>query len=1256
MGANYDYATLKYDSNGTQQWVARYGGPRGGDDFARALALDSAGNVYITGESAGGSGASDYATVKYDASGNQLWVARYEGPGIFPGAITGGLVVDSVGNVYISLTASSPGSGSGYDYVTVKYDPKGNQQWVASYNGPINSDDYAEALAVDSAGNVYVTGESYGSDTTDYATVKYDPNGTQLWAARYYGPGNHNDGAVAVAVDSAGNVYVTGSSVGADGFPDYDYATVKYDLAGNQVWVARYNGPGNSVDFASTLMVDDKSNVYVTGESGSGFATLKYVQTNSAGLPTITNEPQSQIVVAGAAVTLTVGATGTPLLHYQWRFNGTNLLNATNSTLVLTNFQGSQAGDYSVIVSNPVGATISPEARLSLAMPPWITAAPNNRTVLAGGDVSFKVLAIGNPAPNYQWRHNGQDISGATNSTLFLTNVQPSQAGDYSVEVRNAYGTNSATAHMTVVPLTIEVQPQSQAVIAGDSAVFTVQASSYSPTSYQWQHNSGDIANATNSTLALMSVQFCDAGDYSVIVANSYGSVTSTVARLTIAPLIVITQPKSESVFVGQDVTFTVQANGRSAPNYQWNFNGTRISGATSSTLTLTNVQITDAGDYSAIVANSSASVTSAVARLSVRLAGPLDLWSLRRGTGTSLRGITFGNGICVAVGDSGAILTSADGVTWTNQSVATASFLRGVAYANGAFVAVGNEVNFDTQCNCYPPHGIILGSMDGVSWHDRFRAASNTLDGITYGNGLFVAVGGGIILTSPDGVDWTPQTSAISLGGVAYGGSLFVAVGSGIMTSDDGITWTNRNLAVFASAVAYGNGLFAAAGGTGHNGLIATSSDGADWRILQFGGADYFLGVTYGNGTFVAVGYDDNPNIGAIFTSQDGTNWMSRDSGTTSFLYAIAYGNGRFVAVGDGGAVVLSEDGSTWRSLDNLHSITSGNGILAVVGARGTILTSTDGVTWNDRTGGNTTGLDEIIFANNMFIAVGNAGAVLTSADGVTWASHASGTANELHGITHDNGLFVAVGRNGTILTSTDGISWTSRSSGTTSYLKSVTYGSGTFVAVGNLSSNVLTSTDGVTWASRDLPVPYSLNFDAIVYANGTFVAVGDAGYVATSSDGITWSVSSTSTYLNLRAVTYANGTFVVVANNGVILTSSDAVTWASRASATGNNLRDVVYFDGRFVAVGNNGTVLQSGSFAPAQLRAHGRPSRDGFELVITGEIGRTYRVQASSDLSRSNWVDLFTFENTDGTTTVFLDSQAGHFAHRFYRVVSP
>jgi hypothetical protein len=275
-----DYATIKYYPNGDTAWVRRYNGPGNWWDETRAIAVDGSGNVYVTGasDSWGESGLqSDYATIKYDASGSQLWAARYDGPLNFGDGATA-IAVDDSGNIYV---AGYSWSLIGNDYVTIKYYPNGDTAWVRRYNGPANGDDLAYAIAVDGSDNVYVTGYSDSTGTyQDYATIKYDSNGNELWVRRYNGPpGNGSDEATAIAIDSSDNVYVTGWSGGGETL--FDYATIKYYPDGDTAWVRRYNGPINGDDRASAIVVDGSGNVYVTGKSyGSGtdfdYATIKY--------------------------------------------------------------------------------------------------------------------------------------------------------------------------------------------------------------------------------------------------------------------------------------------------------------------------------------------------------------------------------------------------------------------------------------------------------------------------------------------------------------------------------------------------------------------------------------------------------------------------------------------------------------------------------------------------------------------------------------------------------------------------------------------------------------------------------------------------------------------------------------------------------------------------------------------------------------------------------------------------------------------
>jgi len=277
---SYDYATVKYDSNGNQLWVARYDGPANGTDGgggftgAMSMTVDNSGNVYVTGYSRGEDTYYDYATIKYDTNGNELWVARYDGPGNYTDE-PAGIAVDNTGNVYV--TGDSGGFDGYDDYATIKYDPNGIELWVARYDGIGNGNDHVNAIEIDEMGNVYVTGGSDSIYDGDCATIKYDSEGNELWVAIYNG--DDWDQAEDIALDDLGNVYITGSSVNSAG--DDDILTIRYDPNGYEVWVAEYDGPDNNNDNAGTIAVDNFGNVYVSGTSidnvtGSDYATIKY--------------------------------------------------------------------------------------------------------------------------------------------------------------------------------------------------------------------------------------------------------------------------------------------------------------------------------------------------------------------------------------------------------------------------------------------------------------------------------------------------------------------------------------------------------------------------------------------------------------------------------------------------------------------------------------------------------------------------------------------------------------------------------------------------------------------------------------------------------------------------------------------------------------------------------------------------------------------------------------------------------------------
>ena len=219
-----NFLLIKYNSSGSLKWISEYDGPDSSNDNGKKITVDNYGNAYITGESFDNVKDWDYATVKFNSNGIQQWVQRYNGEWGIGSDYPSAIVLDNSGNVFV--TGYSQGSATGFDYLTIKYSSEGVEKWVKRYNGPGNGYDVPYAIASDSLANVYVTGESWSSSSfKDYATLKYTSSGVLAWEMRYSGPLN-TDIATDIEVDSSRNVYVTGYSSGTT--TQFDYCTIKY--------------------------------------------------------------------------------------------------------------------------------------------------------------------------------------------------------------------------------------------------------------------------------------------------------------------------------------------------------------------------------------------------------------------------------------------------------------------------------------------------------------------------------------------------------------------------------------------------------------------------------------------------------------------------------------------------------------------------------------------------------------------------------------------------------------------------------------------------------------------------------------------------------------------------------------------------------------------------------------------------------------------------------------------------------------------
>ena len=244
-------------------------------DYNGFIGRDGAGNTYVGGTSnADENGDTDIVIFKTDANGNRVWARTFDGAGSYKDALRD-MVVDSSGNVYIAgysyvTDASNPAFNS-YDYLLLKYNSDGNLVWTKYYGGNPGYDDFARSLKVDPSGNVYVAGYSWGVGTyANYATVKYDSNGNQLWAKRF--AGGNGEILNEVEVDGTGNVYVTGYSNRSAAGGSEDIVTIKYNAAGDQLWLNRYNSSTDDTDEGHALEITPTGDVIVLGETWD-FAT-----------------------------------------------------------------------------------------------------------------------------------------------------------------------------------------------------------------------------------------------------------------------------------------------------------------------------------------------------------------------------------------------------------------------------------------------------------------------------------------------------------------------------------------------------------------------------------------------------------------------------------------------------------------------------------------------------------------------------------------------------------------------------------------------------------------------------------------------------------------------------------------------------------------------------------------------------------------------------------------------------------------------
>ncbi|MFM2306499.1 MAG: hypothetical protein RLZZ367_1168 [Bacteroidota bacterium] len=365
-GYVYDYnedrnfCTIKYDMNGNKAWVKTFNGPDSDTDEPVAIAADGSGNVYVAGKSKNANNDYDVFVIKYNTSGDTLWTRNWDG-GAAGDDEARAMAVDASGNVY--LTGSTDADASllvSNDYISLKYSSAGALQWAVPYNGNGGGDDRAYAIALDNAGNAYVTGRTWNGTDYDIQTQKYASGNGAETAFATYASNLGDDQPAKIAIDNNGNVLLAGTSDrNATASTNRDYLTIQYNSSGAQQWLQLYNGAGTGDDDLADMVLDATGNVYVTGSSdldstaadNLDYVTIKY---NSAGSLQWSRSYNGAAGETDAAFALALGVNNSVNVTGQAN-EGTPQVKNNNAVTLIYDNQGNQ--QQKLVYDGPINAT-----------------------------------------------------------------------------------------------------------------------------------------------------------------------------------------------------------------------------------------------------------------------------------------------------------------------------------------------------------------------------------------------------------------------------------------------------------------------------------------------------------------------------------------------------------------------------------------------------------------------------------------------------------------------------------------------------------------------------------------------------------------------------------------------------------------------------------------------------------------------------------------------------------------------------------
>ncbi len=443
---------------------------------------------------------------------------------------------------------------------------------------------------------------------------------------------------------------------------------------------------------------------------------------------------------------------------------------------------------------------------------PSITAQPAGQTVTVGQTATFTVAATGSAPLSYQWRKNSVAIAGMTSSSYTTPATTTADNGaQFTVVLSNSVGSvSSSVAMLTVsaasVPPSITAQPASQTVTAGQTATFSVAATGTAPLTYQWKKNSAVISGVNSSSYITPVTMSSDSGaQFTVVVSNAAGSVTSSAAMLTVSaasvPPSITTQPASQTVTAGQTATFSVAATGTAPLTYQWKKNSAVISGANSSSYTTPVTISSDSGaQFTAVVSNAAGSATSSAAILTVNAASTLQITTAQL-AGGAVAG-SYNATLSASGGSTPYTWSLASGTLPNGLTLNAAGSISGTPSLTGSFsftvqvkdaTAQSASKNFSINVASPVPTVAITSPASGATVSGTISVSGTASDSVSISS-VQVAVDGGSYSNASGTNNWSFGLNTASLSNGAHSLSAKTTDAAGISATSSPLPVTVNN------------------------------------------------------------------------------------------------------------------------------------------------------------------------------------------------------------------------------------------------------------------------------------------------------------------------------------------------------------------------------------------------------------------------------------------------------------------------------